>query len=335
MGGSVITNQGLIVGPGNESSSIYNDTAGTVLATNGTLAIATNGAAEFVSNLGTFSIASASTLSVGTAWNNNSGGQVLVGNAGGAGNLVGGAVTNSGLILGQGTITPAVVNLVGGTVKATNGVLALVAPNSTLVQQGTMIGGTASGSYISITNNTGGSVINNGTMVLDGSGNLGFYILNNFTNASGATIRGAGTFQTGDGVSGGANWNVYNAGSILAINGSLVMNMGDAFLAGFNNLSGGTVTVANTSTFGLARTANAWNNAGVNPVNAGATILNGGSLQPFDVTGTGPGAAVSANNTRVISNAVGGLISGFGTISASPVNLGTIAATNGNLNINN
>ena len=70
--------------------------------------------------------------------------------------------------------------------------LALVAPNSTLVQQGTMIGGSASGSYIAITNNTGGTVINNGTLVLDGSGNLAFYVLNNFTNAANGVITGAG-----------------------------------------------------------------------------------------------------------------------------------------------
>ena len=70
MGGSTITNDGTIIGPGNYSSGLYNNPDGTVIAQNGTLAIATNGATESVNNLGTFSIASASTLSVGTAWNN-------------------------------------------------------------------------------------------------------------------------------------------------------------------------------------------------------------------------------------------------------------------------
>ena len=62
MGGSTITNDGTIIGPGNYSSGLYNDTTGTVVATGGTLNIATNGTTESVQNLGTFSIASASTL---------------------------------------------------------------------------------------------------------------------------------------------------------------------------------------------------------------------------------------------------------------------------------
>ena len=122
MGGSTITNDGVIVGPGNYSSGLYNNPDGTVLAQNGTLAIATNGATESVNNLGTFSIASASTLSVGTAWNNStvSGqgtGQVILA----AGTLAGGAVTNQGTISGNGTIDSILVNAVGGTLTASGG----------------------------------------------------------------------------------------------------------------------------------------------------------------------------------------------------------------------
>ena len=128
MGGSTITNDGTIVGPGNYSSGLYNNPDGTVIAQNGTLAIATNGATESVNNLGTISIAGASTLNVAPDWNNTSGLISL-----GGGTLSGGAVTNGGTILGNGTITSsALVNSVGGTVKATNGVLVV---NSTAVTQ--------------------------------------------------------------------------------------------------------------------------------------------------------------------------------------------------------
>ena len=328
--GGSITNQGLISGPGTITSSLYNDTTGTVLATNGTETVGTDTGA-FVGNIGTFSIANGSTLNVVPAWNNLTGGRVLIGNAGGAGNLTGGNITNSGTILGNGTISSTIMNLSAGTIKATNGILSLTAPNQTMVQQGTLVGGTAGGTYIAITNNTGGTFVNSGTMVLDGSGNLAFYILNNATNATTGVIRGAGVLQTADGASGGANFGVFNAGLIQATNGALVVNSGDAFRNPFINVAGATVDVASASTFGFARTANAWTSSPTNPVNNGVILMNGGSIQTYDVSGTGPGAAFSASSTRTISNAVGGLISGSGTIGNNLVNLGTVNATNGTL----
>ncbi len=338
MGGSVITNEGLIQGPGNYSSGLYNDTAGTVLATNGTLAIATNGpATEAVVNLGTMTIQNASTLQVGgtganaVTWNNTNGTVNLLG-----GSLAGGSVTNNGMILGNGTIVSGagVFNASAGTIKATNGVLAINAANFNQ-NSGTMIGGTTNGTYLQTTNIVG-FLVNNGTMILDsplnGSTNLAFYVLHDVTNAVPGVITGAGIFRTGDGLtSGGLNSSIFNAGLIAATNGALLVDTGNAFNNGFNNLAGGTVTVANASTFGIVRTTNAWVNDTTNPVNNGAILLNGGVVATYTNNGTGPTAAPVLDMTRSISNAVGGVISGNGSLNMNLVNLGTVNATNGTL----
>lgn len=343
MGGSVVTNQGSITGPGDFAPALYNDTAGVVLATNGTLNVSTNTplAGENIQNFGTFSIANGSTLNVVPAWLNTNG-TVVIGNAGGGGNLIGGTVTNQGLIVGNGLITnaTAVVNLSGGTIKASNGVLRI--DSTTFTQNnGTLIGGTTSSSYLQMTN-TSGPFVNNGTMVLDGSGNLSFYVLQNFTNAASGVVRGAGILRSADNVVGGAgaNFNQVNFGNILATNGTLIVDSGDGFGTGFNNAAGATVTVANASTFGIARSTNAWVNATTNPVNNGVMILNGGTVQAFTNTSTGTTAtpvALGANvaSMGTISNAVGGTISGSGTIVTRVVNLGTIVATNGTLSLAN
>jgi len=327
MGGSTITNEGTISGPGNYSSGLYNDTTGTVVATGGTLNIATNGATESVNNLGTITVASGSTLNVMTDWNNTNGLVSLTG-----GTLTGGAVTNKGTFLGNGTITSGVgfVNASAGTAKATNGVLAI---NSTsFTQNGTLIGGTANGTYLQITN-ASGSVVNNGTIILDGSGNLGLYVLQNFTNAAAGVIQGAGILRSADNVigGGGANFSQVNFGTIVATNGTLIVDSGDAFNVGFANASGATVTVANASTFGVARSTNAFVNARTNAVNNGVIQLFGGTVQTYTNTGTGTAAAPVADSTRVISNAVGGLINGNGSLNFNLANLGTVNATNGTL----
>jgi len=327
MGGSTITNDGTIIGPGNYSSGLYNDTIGTVIAQNGTLNIATNGATESVNNLGNFSIASASTLNVAPDWNNTSGLISL-----GGGTLSGGAVTNSGTILGNGTITSsALVNGAAGTVKATNGVLAVNA--AAVTQNGTMIGGSASGTYLQVTNVTG-ALVNNGTIVMDGSGNLGLYALQTLTNTANGTIKGAGIVRTADSVigGGGKDFSVINQGTILATNGTLIVDTGDAFTqGGFNNAAGATVTVANASTFGISRSTNAWVNAPTNTSNSGVIQLFGGTVQTYTNTGTGTTATPVADNTRVISNAASGLITGNGSLNFNLVNLGTVNATNGTL----
>ena len=326
MGGSTITNEGTISGPGNYSSGLYNDTTGTVVATGGTLAIATNGAPESVNNLGTFSIASASTLNVVPDWNNTNG---LVSLSGGT--LTGGAVTNKGTVAGSGTITSsAFVNTASGTVTpSSGGTLNILSPTAAL--NGTMIAGTSQS--IVMTNLT--SMVNGGTMILNGAAsdaNASFLIMRNggsgdFTNAAGGVIRGAGYFATG--ISGGTSFTEYNLGAILATNGSLILQPFHAFgNGGFVNLGGGTVTVAAASTFGIQRNNDAWSSSGTVPINAGLIQINGGSVTFY-------GDSLSIANDRAWSNAPTGVISGFGTLMSSVNNLGTVVATNGNLNINN
>jgi hypothetical protein len=326
MGGSTITNEGTITGPGDYSSGLYNDVNGFVAATNGTLNIATNGATESVQNLGTFSIASASTLNVTPDWNNTNG---LVGLAGGT--LTGGAVTNKGTIAGNGTIASAAfINAANGTVTVSSGGTLNIL-SATAALNGTMIAGTSQS--IVMTNLT--SLVNNGTMILNGAAidaNTSFLILRNggagdFTNTAGAVIQGAGYFTTG--VSGGTSFTEWNQGSIVATNGSLILQPLHAFgNGGFVNMAGGTVTVAPNSTLGIQRNNDAWSSSGTVPINAGLIQLNGGS-----VTFYGDGLAIA--NDRAWSNAPTGVISGFGTLMSSVNNLGTVVATNGNLNINN
>jgi hypothetical protein len=326
MGGSTITNEGTITGPGDYSSGLYNDVNGFVAATNGTLNIATNGTTESVQNLGAFSIASASVLNVIPDWNNTDG---LVGLAGGT--LTGGAVTNMGTITGNGTITSAAfINAANGTVTASSGGTLNIL-SATAALNGTMIAGTSQS--IVMTNLT--SLVNNGTMILNGAAsdaNTSFLILRNggagdFTNAAGAVIQGAGYFATG--VSGGTSFTEWNQGAIVATNGSLILQPLHAFgNGGFVNMAGGSVTVALNSTLGIQRNNDAWSSSGTVPINAGLIQLNGGS-----VTFYGDGLAIA--NDRAWSNAPSGVISGFGTLMSSVNNLGTVVATNGNLNINN
>ena len=268
-------------------------------------------------------------MSNAVAWNNTNG-TVRIN----AGTLSGGATTNKGTIAGNGTIMSTVINAAEGTVRATNGVLALRA--TTISQSGTMIGGTAAGTYIQVTNLTG-FFNNNGTMLLDspsgGTTNLSYYILGDFSNAVGGVIRGAGILRSADNVvgGGGANFSIRNMGRIEATNGALIVDSGDAFGYGFNNGAGSTVTVANASTFGIARSTNAWLNSTTNPVNNGAILLSGGVVQTYTNSGTGINATPVADSSRTISNSVTGLISGNGSLNLNLINIGTVNATNGTL----
>lgn len=332
--GSVITNGtdsggGTITGPGDISSSLYNYTNGFVAATNGTLNVATN-AGEFVTNRGTFDVASGSTLNIApSAWDNTNGTVVMAG-----GTLTGGTVTNKGTIVGGGTITSAIINAAEGTIKSTNTDLNI--RSTSVVQNGTMIGGSPGGTRIVITNITQ-NLVNQGTMILDsqaGVTNAAFLILRatggsgDFTNAAGGVIRGAGFFATGDFVPGGRNFTEWNLGTILATNGALIMQPGDAFAnGGFVNL-GGTVTVANASTFGIQRSSNAWVNSGTVPVNTGLIQLDGGTMRFYS-------NGLLAVRIYALSNAPAGTITGSGTIGGGMVNAGTLVATNGTLFIDN
>jgi hypothetical protein len=364
MGGSTITNDGTIIGPGNYSSSLYNAADGSVIAQNGTLNIATNGAPESVNNLGTFQIANGSTLNVAVPIWNSSG---LITNAGQlewTGNS--GILTNTGVLVNLGTVNLQVWNTgrvtnssgtfvrsltnsaggvlissggtfsgstfanLGGTVQATNAPVNITSAIG--INTGTIIGGSSGGIFFVGLSN---EMVNLGTILLQGSINDGtssFEALRlnslngsgDFTNANGGVIQGAGFFRTGDFTPGGNNFTIWNQGSILATNGALIVQPADAFGNGGFVNLGGTVTVANAAEFGIQRSSNAWTSSGTVPINAGLIQMNGGSLTFF-------ASGLVQISDRSLSNAAAGVISGNGSLNFNLVNLGTVNATNGTL----
>jgi hypothetical protein len=163
-------------------------------------------------------------------------------------------------------------------------------------------------------------------MFLDG----GTFVGTNFAgfHNTGA-ITGFGTLNSGRlNGTGGANQEIINLGSIIATNGALLLNPGDAFASGgFSNAASATVTVASGATLAINRTANAWNNLGVagntNPQNLGVITLAGGTIALY--------SDGSADAARFVDNR--STITGFGTISGSITNTGLIIADGGTLTL--
>ncbi|MEI6085665.1 MAG: hypothetical protein WCS70_15380, partial [Verrucomicrobiota bacterium] len=228
LSGSWVTNQGTLTGPGTSASSLYNDTTGVVVATNGTLNVAT-GAGETNQNFGTYLIqgGNAGTLNIGPAYDNNG----IVSNFGGF--LTGGSVTNKNLLVGFGTNTATFVNALNGSVRATNGVLGFT--GAVFSNAGTInIANNATLNVIPDWNNTG-TITNNNSLI---GGNV--------TNTG--TIVGLGNITIAPLV-------VNNAGgSLIATNGTLTLST----LPAQNN---GTFVMANGATLTIAA-GGTWTNAG-------------------------------------------------------------------------
>ena len=324
-----ITNQNTITGAGFLGGALFNDTTGLVLATNGTLRVATN-AGAFARNTGTFTIKNDGTLDVSPAWLNTNGTVTLEG-----GTLAGGILTNQGLVSGLGTITSVLHNTATGTVQAVGGDLFI--RSSTISQLGTMIGGATGSSAIIITN-LNANFVNRGTLLFNspagGHTNLAFKIWResggsgDFTNAAEGVMRGAGYLATGDFQPGGQNFTIWNRGQIIATNGALILQPGDVFgNGGFVNQAGGSVTVAEGATFGIQRSANAWTSSGTVPANLGVIELNGGTFNFYS-------SGLALVTDQALSNVVGGVVRGFGTVNPTIHNFGTVIATNGLLTMN-
>ena len=262
---------------------------------------------------------------------------------------------STGLIFGNGTLDYIVQN--NGTVEARSGALVLVDGVATIgagTWVSTNFGGVAStltfdtgsanlsGSGNSLLNSNGTvSVIggaqltlpttyfrNDGTVVLSGStityGNVSG--LQSFTNSATGVITGNGTLITANGF----NYGMINFGTIVANGGALIYQAGSATnFGGFVNAAGATVQVNTGAMFGISRYVNnGWNSNPAIPTNAGTIFMNGGSLQ----TGDDP---YTADNSRNIVNASGGLITGNGTLDFTLLNNAgaTLTANSGTLDL--
>jgi fibronectin-binding autotransporter adhesin len=164
---------------------------------------------------------------------------------------------------------------------------------------------------------------NNSTLMVVGGNDLNYgQIGGDLTNTYVITGNGSLTGEFG-----GNNLAILNQGTIASQPGSaLVLDPRDAFnLGGVQNKSNGTLVVANSGTFVIRRTDNAWNNAfAAFPTNSGTILMQGGILRG-ESTNTVTGANGAAS--RYVNGSTG-LILGCGTIQnfATVLNNGTILA---------
>jgi hypothetical protein len=360
LGGSVITNESSITGPGAISSSLYNDTAGVVLATNGLLNVATN-AGESVQNLGLFTISSDGTLNVVSSWVNTNGTVNVLG-----GGLTGGAVTNVGLVSGFGTISSQLVNMGGGTLTASGaGSLTLVAAptqngwvniasagtlnvqqawlNSGMVnvQGGSLVGSTVtnSGTIFGsgtitplVRNNSGGTVTaNGGTLTLTvAPSQLGSVVISNAAtlNVLQAWQNGGLLSMSGGTAIGSTITNAANVSGFGTIAAQLVNNVGATVTANGGTL---TLTVAPAQLGNLVISNAATLNALQAWQNSGSMRMRGGTVIGSSVTNAASIEGFGTINPQVVNNAGATLTadSGLLTLALALMQNGTVIVTNG------
>ncbi len=360
LGGGVITNESSITGPGALSSSLYNDAAGVVLATNGLLNVATN-AGESVQNLGLFTISSDGTLNVVSSWVNTNGTVNVLG-----GGLTGGAVTNVGLVSGFGTISSQLVNMGGGTLTASGaGSLTLVAAptqngwvniasagtlnvqqawlNSGVVnvQGGSLVGSTVtnSGTIFGsgtitplVRNNSGGTVTaNGGTLTLTvAPSQLGSVVISNAAtlNVLQAWQNGGLLSMSGGTAIGSTITNAANVSGFGTIAAQLVNNVGATVTA-----NGGTLklTVAPAQLGNLVISNAATLNALQAWQNSGSMRMRGGTVIGSSVTNAASIEGFGTINPQVVNNAGATLTadSGLLTLALALMQNGTVIVTNG------
>lgn len=344
-GGLILANGGFM-NLGTASANVSNAAGGTIRITGGTL----NMIAAAWNNAGFITNATGGVLErtgLGGILTNSG----LIVNSG----SIGLQVVNSGNISNAGgTVVLSLTNQASGFVRTSQGSFTgntfhnagtFVASNTTAGATSTnFINGTigrnagtliaTSGGIILMTNLTE-NFVNQGRILLENTaGNLAFDIRRtggsgDFTNDTAGLIQGAGFFKTADFASGGQNFSQWNKGWILATNGALVFQPGDAFAnGGFVNTASGVITTALSSTFAIQRSDNAWGSSLTIPRNEGTIQINGGSVTLY-------GSGLALANDRSISNAATGRIQGNGTISAGIINVGTLDLNNtGTLRVN-
>jgi hypothetical protein len=356
----VITNESSITGPGAILSSLYNDTAGVMLATNGLLNVATN-VGESVQNLGLFTITSDGTLNVVSSWVNTNGTVNILG-----GGLTGGAVTNVGLVSGFGTISSQLVNMGSGTLTASGaGSLTLVAAptqngwvniantgtlnvdqawlnsGSVDLQGGSLVGSTVtnSGTIFGsgtitplVRNNSGGTVTaNGGTLTLTvAPSQLGSVVISNAATLNVLQAwQNGGTLNLQGGTAIGSS--IANASTITGF-GTItpqVQNAGGATVTA----SGGTLTMvvapSQLGTFavvsgGTLNVQQAWQNSGLLNM-AGGTVIGSTITNAANVGGFGTITPQVVNNAGATLTADSGLL----TLALALMQNGTVIVTNG------
>ncbi|MGD1017975.1 MAG: autotransporter-associated beta strand repeat-containing protein [Verrucomicrobiia bacterium] len=355
----VITNESSITGPGLIVSSLYNDTPGVVLATNGLLTVATN-AGEVVQNLGLFAITSDGTLDVAPSWVNTNGTVSILG-----GGLMGGAVTNVGFVSGFGTISSQLVNMGGGTLTASGaGLLTLVAAptqngwvnianTGTLnvqqawlnsgtvdVQGGSLVGSTVTNSGTifgsgtitpQVRNNSGGTVtVSGGTLTLTiAPSQLGSVIISNAATLNVLQAwQNGGTLNLQGGTAIGSS--IANASAITGFGtitpqvqnaiGGTVTAAGGALALTVAPSQLGTFAVANGGTLNVQQ---AWQNSGLLSM-SGGTAIGSTITNAANVNGFGTITPQLVNNVGATVTATGGTL----TLTVAPVQLGNLVISN-------
>jgi fibronectin-binding autotransporter adhesin len=270
------------------NSNFANALAGSTLTVNGGGSYAIAGA---VTNSGTLTVGSASTsgnLTADAGITNNAGGQIIVSVNG----TLTDALTNYGAVTDAGAYNANVTNESTGTISNTG-----TWTGNLVVNSNTTTGAiNNSGIWIGDANNAG-ALTNSGTWTTQSSG---------FSN-SGTLTQTAGTINAT--IGGFTNTGTVNA-SGGAINGAIVNGAGGAF-----NVTG---TVNSNSTFNNSTITSALtiNNGGIYTIagavaNSGAITINaGGSLTDL------ASAGITNNSTGIISN--------YGTVSATLTNSGAV-----------
>ena len=277
--GGAVTNVGFVSGFGTISSQLVNMGGGTLTASGAGLLTLVAAPTQN----GWVNIGNAGTLNVQQAWLN--GGTVDVQ----GGSLVGSTVTNSGTIIGSGTIIPQLVNKAAGTVTANSGTLTLaVAPS----QLGSVIISNAA------TLNVLQAWQNSGTLNLQGGTAIGSGI----TNAG--TISGFGTLTP----------QVQNnsGGTITASGGTLTLAVAPSQLGTFAVANGGTLNVQQ-----------AWLNGGLLSL-SGGTAIGSTITNAANVSGFGTITPQLLNNVGATVTANGGTL----TLTVAPLQLGSVVISN-------
>ncbi|MEI6085643.1 MAG: PEP-CTERM sorting domain-containing protein, partial [Verrucomicrobiota bacterium] len=311
VGAGTITNRagGTIVGVGNVVPTVINSN-GTVLAANpiSGLSVFSVGFGDF--NDGTIGASNGATLNVvisggsGSTFNNSGtigmlGGTLVISNA-----ALGTITNRSGAVIsGFGTIMPAINNLAGASIIASNALLnfgLLDNLNSGLLSN---FDGSAT---LRPTNDV---LVNAGTIALNGG-------LLSLLSASGSITNTALIFGPGAVANSIIN---ASAGTVFATNGLLnIATNAGAFVS-----NRGLINVGSNSTLNVG---NAWNNTNSGLVQMNGGFLTGGTLtNTSQVTGFGAIVSLLAN----IGNGLLTVSNGVLTLSNAPLQTATFIVTNG------
>lgn len=331
-----ITNDGTIRGSATLNPQIFNNAAGILEATNGTLTLALNPAmlgTAILRNDGTLLFGATGNLVITNAGKINLYGGTL--RAGEMTNLAAGIITTVGsdaAVLSNRLINLGIVNVTNATLTVFNGITN--APGATIFLRNTgtlagsvtnlgIIAAAAGGNLDSVFNAPGGAInATNGTLVflqnptMQGTLNVGETVMFGTTAQLILTNSSSGLINLAGGTI--VDRELVNQGHLASVSGGLISNglVNSGFIDATNgtltvtpdliNLSAGIVT--NSATLQVGST-------GIGTVsNAGILVMGGGTFGSGQVTNTG-------------------IVTGNGTLTGALLNNGTVAVTNGSLRL--